>query len=174
MLSLIRDERPADAAAIDQLLDDSFGVDRQRRAVSRLRLAEPEQGLCLVAESADGFLLGNLRFWSIRAGAVPSLLLGPLAVRAERRGEGIGRALVRAGLDRAAGGGHGLVLVSGDPAYYRPFGFVSAPSLIAPAGLSHGAFLALDLGAGVEPAGPVRAGRGVRGRAAGESLRTAA
>lgn len=174
MLPTIRDERPADAAAVELLLDDSFGPDRHRRAVSRFRLAQPEAGLSLVSDSHDGALLGSLRFWSVRAGAARALLLGPLAVRAERRGEGIGRALVRAGLDRAAALGHGLVLVSGDPAYYRPFGFVDAPGLIAPAGLSHGAFLALDLGAGIQPSGPVRAGRRVRRATTPDGLRAAA
>ena len=50
-------------------------------------------------------------------------LLGPVAVRPERQGEGIGRALVESGLAALRSrGACGCVLV-GDPAFYRRFGF---------------------------------------------------
>lgn len=52
-----------------------------------------------------------------------ALALAPIAVHPERQGLGIGSALVREGLARAAAGGWDAVLVLGDPAYYERFGF---------------------------------------------------
>ena len=50
-------------------------------------------------------------------------LLGPLAVRPDRQGAGLGSALVRNGMERLAARGVGHVFVLGDPAYYGRFGF---------------------------------------------------
>ena len=52
-----------------------------------------------------------------------ALALAPLAVRADRRRRGIGAGLVEAGLDRAKREGWRAVVVLGDPACYRRFGF---------------------------------------------------
>jgi predicted N-acetyltransferase YhbS len=57
------------------------------------------------------------------------VLLGPLVVEPALQGQGIGKALVARGLAEAARSGYGLCLVSGDPGYYRPFGFVPADPL---------------------------------------------
>jgi len=65
------------------------------------------------------------------------LLFGPLAVRPELRGRGFGRALVNAGLERAAKGDWPLILVSGEVDYYPRFGFVPA----APYGLDWPGFI---------------------------------
>jgi len=54
-------------------------------------------------------------------------LFGPLAVDPALRGLGIGKALVAQGIAAARESGHGAVLIVGDPAYYRPFGFSEDP-----------------------------------------------
>lgn len=125
---------PADGPTIEALLDRAFGAERVARPSYRLRdavAADPRLGL--VARGADGALLATIRFWPIdvvRAGrARPALLLGPLAVEPALKGCGIGKALLRAGLDAAARDGHALILLVGDPAYYAPFGFVAAAPL---------------------------------------------
>jgi putative acetyltransferase len=58
----------------------------------------------------------------------PGLALGlaPLAVSAGSQGRGVGAALVEAGLEVCRAAGVGLVVVLGDPAYYRRFGFEPA------------------------------------------------
>lgn len=50
-------------------------------------------------------------------------LLGPLAISPPFQRLGLGSALVRAGFDRLKGQGVERILVLGDPAYYRRFGF---------------------------------------------------
>jgi len=56
-------------------------------------------------------------------------LLGPVAVLPTRQGEGIGSALVEAGLrEIRSRGAAGCVLV-GDPGYYGRFGFTTHPDL---------------------------------------------
>jgi len=72
--------------------------------------------------------------------------LGPMAVLPERQGEGIGGALVRAGLAACRAAGYDLCIVLGHAEYYPRFGF--RPS--APFGIrwEHGAeahFMVLEL-----------------------------
>lgn len=58
--------------------------------------------------------------------------LGPLSVRPDRQGRGIGGALVRAGLERLEAAGAAGVVVLGDPGYYGRHGFVADPRLRYP------------------------------------------
>ena len=51
------------------------------------------------------------------------LLLGPVAVHPIAQGEGLGAALIRDTLERAAELGHERVLLVGDAPYYSRFGF---------------------------------------------------
>lgn len=120
-------ERPIDAALIEALLDRTFGFNRERRTVYRLREGVvPVAALSFCAVEADGSLLGSIRFWPIAVASGPALLLGPLAVEPALQGQGVGRALVRHGLAQATRDGWGLCLVVGDPDYYRSFGFIQA------------------------------------------------
>lgn len=122
----LQPERAEDALAIDTLMDHAFGANRLERTVYKLRLGAPAQGLSFVARQ-DGAFVGSIRFWQVEMDrGVPGVLLGPLAVEPHLRGKGIGKALVGHGLAAAARMGHGLCLVSGDPDYYGPFGFVPA------------------------------------------------
>ncbi len=77
--------------------------------------------LSLVAVEG-GAVMGHVLFSRLCAPA-SALALAPLAVRADRRRRGIGALLVEAGLDRAKRDGWQGVVVLGDPAYYRRFGF---------------------------------------------------
>jgi len=124
------EEQPHHAAAIERLLDIGFGHDRHTKTVYRLReAAPPVPDLCFVAEEEDE-LVATLRFWPVTLpGGGQALLLGPLAVRPERMGKGIGRALVRHGIARARLRGWQAILVVGDPKYYEPFGFTREAAL---------------------------------------------
>ena len=124
----ITNERPADAAAIETLLDQAFGPERlakssysYRKRVSRL------WPLCLVAREA-GDVVGTIRYWPIAIGsaAAPALLLGPVAVNDAHRSTGVGGLLMRASLARATAAGHRLVVLVGDEPYYGRFGFAPA------------------------------------------------
>ncbi|MEQ8247547.1 MAG: N-acetyltransferase [Alphaproteobacteria bacterium] len=123
-------ERPQDSGPREALLDLAFGPDRNGRTAYRLRDGVmPVRALSYVA-LVDGQFQGSLRFWPILVqGARAPLLLGPLAVEPAGRGQAIGIALVRNGLRRARVLGHDLVILVGDYAYYKRFGFVHATHL---------------------------------------------
>ena len=125
----IRAQRAADVPLLDPLLDRTFGPDRHAKTVYRLRYGlAPAASLCFVALGAEGRMLGSLRFWPILIEAAPAILLGPLAVEPMLQGQGIGRALVRHGLEVARTEGQKICVVVGEPGYYEPFGFENAPA----------------------------------------------
>jgi putative acetyltransferase len=119
---MIRHVRPADHAAIAQLIQDAFGQADEADLVAQLR-ADGDVVFELVAEE-DGELCGHIlfsRLWADRSDLYGAL--APLAVTPARQGQGVGSRLMRAGLENAREFGcHGL-LVLGDPAYYGRFGF---------------------------------------------------
>jgi len=120
----IAPEQPADAPEIEALVDLAFGEDRQNRAVARLRAGRPPIPNMSFTARNHGQLVGSIRFWDVAlpdGTVVP--LLGPLAVRPELRGEGIGRALVTHGLTALRLAKTPAVLIVGDPGYYAPFKF---------------------------------------------------
>lgn len=129
-------EGPDDGAQIEALLDRAFGTDRLNKTSYRYRhaiAALPE--LCLVARERD-VLVGSVRFWPVRLGERPALLLGPLAIEPGRQGQGIGRALTEASLAKAQAMGWRLVFLVGDPRYYVRYGFAVAPGNIVMPGES--------------------------------------
>ena len=120
-------QRPCDHPLIEPLLDRCFGFDRHHKTVYRMREGlAPLEELSFVALAPDSGLLGSLRFWPIRIGAAPAILLGPLAVEPALQGAGVGRGLLRHGLTRAKRLGAEICVVVGAPDYYAPFGFENA------------------------------------------------
>lgn len=96
----------------------------------RALLAEPEGVLSLTAH-ADGVLAGHILFTTCTVDETPVALLGPLAVAPAFQRQGVGGALIRAGLEHLTGAA-AHVLVLGDPAYYSRFGFAPAPQVHPP------------------------------------------
>ena len=116
----------ADNAEIETLMGKAFGPARHKRSVWLLRSGPPIADLSLVLRES-GAMLASLRFWEVQLEKQAVLLLGPLAVQPDLRGQGYGQHIVKEGLARAkAVGKWPLVLVSGEPEYYPKFGFVSA------------------------------------------------
>ncbi|MBI1981592.1 MAG: N-acetyltransferase [Methylocystis sp.] len=144
----IREEAPSDANAREALLDDAFGPARFLKTCQRLREGSaPAPGLALVAIDNGGALVGTVRLWPILAGGSAALLLGPVAVAAQYRSLGIGRALIDESLARAAAFGHRAVLLVGDAPYYARFGFARrfAERLTMPGPVERARFLGLEL-----------------------------
>lgn len=155
---------PKHEAAIERLLDLTFGHGRLGKTVYRLRESVPAvPSLSFVIEQ-DGDVVATLRFWPVTLpNYTQALLLGPLAVLPELSGKGMGRALVRHGMAEAKAEEWPAVLVVGEPKYYEPYGFSreKARSLRLPGWVELRRFQAAELtqGAldGVE--GLVRPGR---------------
>lgn len=120
----LRQETEADWWAVEALYDLCFAPGRE--ALSSYRLREgtaPVAALSTVAVDEGGIVGGAIRYWPVRVGAADALLLGPVAVHPTRQGEGLGGALIRDTLARAADLGWSRVLLVGDAPYYARFGF---------------------------------------------------
>ncbi|MDP3555465.1 GNAT family N-acetyltransferase [Methylocystis sp.] len=144
----LAEETLPDAESREALLDDAFGPARFLKTCQRLRDGSaPAPGLALVATDCDGALIGTLRLWPVLAGGRAALLLGPLAVAAQARSLGVGGALIRESLARAADFGHRAVLLVGDAPYYARFGFERrfTERLIMPGPVERARFLGLEL-----------------------------
>ena len=116
-------EQPADRWEVEALYDLCFAPGREALSSYRLRDGiDPVWDLCLVARDELGILAAAIRYWPVRVGTVPSLLLGPVAVHPTRQGEGLGRLLIEDSLARAEVGWDRVMLV-GDAPYYGRFGF---------------------------------------------------
>lgn len=124
----IREETPADFARIDVVERAAFGRGAEARLVRALR-ASASPWLSLVAVRADE-TLGHVGFSPVRiegpGPAPPAGGLAPLAVLPEAQGQGIGGALVRAGIQACRPLGWQAIFLLGDPGYYARFGFVPA------------------------------------------------
>lgn len=143
----IRDEIAADIPAREALLDRCLGERRTAKSSERLREGRlPAEGLALTAER-DGVVVATVRLWHVEAGGRAALLLGPLAVAPEMQGEGLGRAMMREAIWRAACRGHGAVLLVGDAGYYERFGFSGdlTRDLAMPGPVERERFLGLEL-----------------------------
>lgn len=150
---IITAEEPRHAAAIEDLLDLSFGPDRHAKTAYRLRDGVPHlDDLALVAldPDADGapVLKGTIRYWPILIGGfTPAILLGPIAIAPDLRGTGIGSKLIRMSLNKAAAAGHRAVVLVGDAPYYERFGFARGLTdrLRMPGPVDPARFLGLEL-----------------------------
>lgn len=150
---MIRDQQPDDDTVVRQLVGDAFRgrpySDGREPAILEALRAAGALTVALVAEEGDQ-ILGQVAFSpvAINGTARDWYGLGPVAVRPDRQGKGIGQALIRAGLDRIrALGAQGCVL-AGAPGYYGRFGFAADPRLQSP-GIPPQYFLVLPFGAEV-------------------------
>ncbi|MFC3814685.1 GNAT family N-acetyltransferase [Lysobacter sp. GCM10012299] len=130
----IRTETLADHAAIGQVIAAAFadqpGSGRtEQRIVDALR-ADGALSLSLVAD-IDGRVAGHVAFSPVRVGDGTERWygLGPVSVAPRDQRNGVGGALIRAGLSELAERGALGCVVLGEPAYYQRFGFRNVPGL---------------------------------------------
>jgi len=128
----IRDSLSADLAAIESLYPEAF-PDEDLLPLVRDLLADEAITTSLVGV-IDSQIVGHVIFTKCGLNGEPAnaSLLGPLAVTPARHGQGIGSALVRAGLQRLKDNSVSIVCVLGDPAFYGRLGFLLATSVWPP------------------------------------------
>jgi putative acetyltransferase len=131
---LIRRETADHADGIRTITAAAFGRPAEAALVDELRVGDAWlPALSLVATSADGEITGHVLCTRGHVDASPVLALGPLSVRPDSQGQGVGSALMHAVLGAADALGEPLVALLGNPAYYRRFGFrLSTEYQIAP------------------------------------------
>lgn len=155
---IIRNETAADVSAITDVTVAAFQTlaisnHTEQFIVAALRAAQALT-LSLVAE-LDGRVIGHIAFSpvTIADGTQNWYGLGPLSVLPEYQRQGIGKALIQAGLSRLKElNAQGCCLV-GHPDYYRKFGFKNTPELVLE-GVPQEAFFALSF-SGHTPQGAV-------------------
>ncbi|MBO9498155.1 MAG: N-acetyltransferase [Novosphingobium sp.] len=134
---VIRAERADDTVAIAALVALAFKGARhsdgsEPQIVERLRRAGALTVSLVAEEGWD--ILGHVAFSpvTIADGTEGWFGLGPVAVTPGRQREGIGAALVEAGLQRLHDNGASGCVVLGDPGYYQRFGFTHDARLAYP------------------------------------------
>jgi putative acetyltransferase len=130
----IRPEQVGDIASIRRVVTAAFAgaphaSGTEAAIVDGLRRADV-LAVSLVADE-NGEVVGHVAFSPVWLdGELAGWFgLGPVAVRPDRQGEGLGQALIRAGLERLKALEARGCVVLGEPAYYRRFGFGSRPGL---------------------------------------------
>lgn len=121
----IRPETAADREAVWAVNSAAFDTPAEAELVDVLR-ADAQASISLVAER-DGGIVGHILFSPVTLSGHPDLPLmglGPMAVAPPLQRQGIGSALVRAGLEHCRQAGYTAVVVLGHPEFYRRFGFV--------------------------------------------------
>ncbi len=121
----IRQERADDTPRVRAVLEAAFAGSTEADLTDKLR-AGGDLILALVAE-LPGSIAGYVAFPRLTLDlgdrSVPVVGLAPVGVSPSGQRQGIGSAMIRAGLGRLKDRGEGLVFVLGEPDYYRRFGF---------------------------------------------------
>jgi len=110
----------ADLSAIRQIVGEAFGRPNEVSLIEELR-ANGDSIIEAVAVNR-GSVAGHVMLSAMSA-PFPALGLGPLAVAASHRRQGVASALVRWALEEADRGDWRAVFVLGDPHFYQRFGF---------------------------------------------------
>lgn len=147
---IVRPEAQGDADMIHEITQAAFANAEHRSGtegaiVDTLRQASALT-VSLVTEEGE-MLVGHVAFSPVKIDGCDLgwFGLGPLSVRPDRQGLGIGAQLVRDGLASLRAIGAQGCVVMGDPAYYERFGFRQDDRLRYP-GVPEAYFMALAFG----------------------------
>ena len=157
---VFRPETESDYAAVEFLTREAFWNKYQPGCEEHYLLhilrgsdsVIPE--LCDVCEM-DGEIIGHICYTrskvvSESGETFPVITFGPISVRPDMQGKGIGSKLILSTMQRAKEMGFAGVVITGNPAYYHRFGFKTASDygILYENGASFPAFMAAELGEG--------------------------
>lgn len=121
----VRAENEEDHEEVRKLNESAFGTSTEADLIAKLR-EDARPFISLVADKG-GSIIGHVMFSPATLGGHPELnlmALAPMAVAPKEQGQGVGSALVRAGLAECRKRGIGAVALIGHPEYYPRFGFL--------------------------------------------------
>jgi putative acetyltransferase len=124
MKILIRVEEPDDYSGVYAVNTSAFDTQAEANLVEVLR-SQAQPYASLVAME-DGEIVGHIMLSPVKLSGHTGLKimgLGPMAVMPKKQRQGIGSALVKAGLEKCKELGCGAVVVLGHKGYYPRFGF---------------------------------------------------
>lgn len=121
---VIRDETPADFAAIDHVNDLAFEETAQSQIIRELR--KTGEALWSQVLLKDDEIIGHLMFYKVWLdGDLITAGLGPLSILPAHQRQGYGGQLIRSGLKKCNPAAHQLIFLLGHTSYYPRFGFSS-------------------------------------------------
>lgn len=146
---IVRAAAPTDHDAIASLVTDAFtrafGRSNEAALIAALR-RDGDVAAELVAETANG-LVGHIVFSKLlierEETALSAVALAPVSARIDLQNQGIGAALIRAGLRVCEDGGAAAAFVLGHPNYYPRFGFSAEAAALFDAPFKGAHFMAL-------------------------------
>lgn len=113
-----------DAAAIHAVHAAAFPTEDEAHLVDALEAAGDD--LASVVALDRGEVASHVLFSRMHVGETPAVALAPVATRPDRQRRGFAAAAIEEGLRLCRLRGERIVLVLGDPGYYRRFGFAEA------------------------------------------------
>lgn len=120
----IRAQKLEDATGTNALLDEVFGPGRHAKSAQRVReMASPATRYSCMAFGPSGEMSGVCCQYWLQLGNSQVLFLGPLAVRASHRGQGLGRAMIAWCMANSPGMS---ILTIGNLSFFGEWGFVRA------------------------------------------------
>jgi putative acetyltransferase len=144
-------EKPGDAPKIYDLIKKTYGRVDEAMLVENL-IADGDALISVVAMDEED-LVGHVMFSDTPVGTTKDLLRGaamaPLSVSGLHQGQGIGGGLVIHGLRECRTAGLEVVLVLGEPEYYKRFGFTAEVAAELDSPYAGYAFQALELQPGI-------------------------
>lgn len=161
MKILIRQEEENDYLCVEEITRIAFsypgriergkiGCPYEHWMVHELRKRDGILSLSLVAE-VDNLIVGHIicsdAVVKTTDKSLPVLNFGPISVLPEYQRQGVGKALIKAMIQKATALGYGAILFFGRPEYYPQFGFVDASlfGITDSEGYNYPAFMGMEL-----------------------------
>ena len=149
----MRKEEYSDIEKIRELNAEAFESEEEADLVNSLRDSGIPR-ISLVAEEA-GEIVGHILFTPVELAGDDSRLklsgLAPMAVAPEHQRQGIGSALVEAGIAECRAQGYDVIVVLGHPGYYPKFDFIPSVKygIKSEYDVPHDVFMVMELKEGV-------------------------